>query len=399
VVQIHKQVPGDFLYRLIPASGTGSAPAPLPAADAQSGIVALPLPAGMQAAGTTLEVQDADRGNIAEIPLSATAPAEITEASFNRIQTVTVPVQSHGKGVIGVDVAMTTTDPHAKFSQDLVLQPADQGVATFRNVPLGMPVTLTVKFGANPPQSETKTITRDHPADGYHWSAVQVDWPDVRTVAAPAVAPPTAPAAAPASQAPAANAPQPESGGGIFGNIVSLVLLGGICYGIWWLYTNNRIKPMLDKLGVTAEPAGAADTQAPSPFASSKTTPLTPITEGTADPFGGGIVGTATSYSAPSAGPRLVGSVGTYAGSIFPLGASSTEIGRDEANPVALPQDTHTSRRHALITAAGGQYQIVDNGSANGTYLNGVRIPAQNPQPLRSGDELQIGQTRFRFEL
>jgi pSer/pThr/pTyr-binding forkhead associated (FHA) protein len=68
------------------------------------------------------------------------------------------------------------------------------------------------------------------------------------------------------------------------------------------------------------------------------------------------------------------------------------------ANAVALTQDTAASRRHAHIQANNGQFLLVDDGSSNGTYVNGIRIASQKPKPLRPGDEVQIGTTRFRFE-
>jgi hypothetical protein len=94
--------------------------------------------------------------------------------------------------------------------------------------------------------------------------------------------------------------------------------------------------------------------------------------------------------------PRLIGTQGAYAGSIFPLSAESVSIGREEVNMIPLPQDTTTSRRHANISRVNGGYVIRDEGSSNGTFVNGVRIAGS--QPLRPGDEVQVGSSRFRFE-
>ena len=58
----------------------------------------------------------------------------------------------------------------------------------------------------------------------------------------------------------------------------------------------------------------------------------------------------------------------------------------------------HASRKHATLQVAGGQCVVMDNGSSNGTFVNGVRIVTQTPHPLRPGDELTVGNTRFRFE-
>ena len=91
--------------------------------------------------------------------------------------------------------------------------------------------------------------------------------------------------------------------------------------------------------------------------------------------------------------------MGTYAGSIFPITSSSIDMGRDASNGVPLPNDNNASRRHATIEQSAGIYTVTDHGSSNGTFLNGVRIASENPLPLQPGDEVQIGMTRFRFEV
>ncbi len=58
----------------------------------------------------------------------------------------------------------------------------------------------------------------------------------------------------------------------------------------------------------------------------------------------------------------------------------------------------HASRRHALIDRRNGQLVLVDTGSVNGTLLNGAKIPAHRPQPLRNGDRIRIGDVEMRFE-
>jgi pSer/pThr/pTyr-binding forkhead associated (FHA) protein len=81
-------------------------------------------------------------------------------------------------------------------------------------------------------------------------------------------------------------------------------------------------------------------------------------------------------------------------GQIFPI-AGETTIGRDATNGVPLAMDTTVSRRHAVIAADGGGYIIRDQGSSNGTFVNGQRV---EETALRPGDEVSIGGTRFRFE-
>lgn len=62
----------------------------------------------------------------------------------------------------------------------------------------------------------------------------------------------------------------------------------------------------------------------------------------------------------------------------------------------ALPlNDMTISRRHAELTPNDGQWFINDQQSANGTFVNGVRI--DKPTPLRSGDQVRTGATLFLF--
>lgn len=50
------------------------------------------------------------------------------------------------------------------------------------------------------------------------------------------------------------------------------------------------------------------------------------------------------------------------------------------------------SRQHALIGYSENGYTIEDLGSSNGTWLNGNRLTARQPYPLRSGDHVQLGE-------
>ena len=52
------------------------------------------------------------------------------------------------------------------------------------------------------------------------------------------------------------------------------------------------------------------------------------------------------------------------------------------------------SRRHAEFRLDGGDFQVVDVGSLNGTYVN--REPVDSAT-LANGDEVQIGKFRLVF--
>ncbi len=65
-------------------------------------------------------------------------------------------------------------------------------------------------------------------------------------------------------------------------------------------------------------------------------------------------------------------------------------IGRDRENDIAL-EDTTVSRRHAILLFSDGRWLVEDRGSANGTFVNGLRVPYGSPHPLRHGDRIGVG--------
>jgi len=65
-------------------------------------------------------------------------------------------------------------------------------------------------------------------------------------------------------------------------------------------------------------------------------------------------------------------------------------IGRSDGSDVRLP-DPSVSLRHASIRAQGSDYAIVDEGSTNGTWVGGVKLLAQTPRLVRSGDLVRVG--------
>ena len=68
-------------------------------------------------------------------------------------------------------------------------------------------------------------------------------------------------------------------------------------------------------------------------------------------------------------------------------------IGRADDNQIVLPGGG-VSKRHAVIEKQGQAYVVMDNGSANGVYVNGRRIQRHT---LRYWDEIQIFQHVLKF--
>ncbi|HXY41822.1 MAG TPA: FHA domain-containing protein, partial [Vicinamibacteria bacterium] len=73
-----------------------------------------------------------------------------------------------------------------------------------------------------------------------------------------------------------------------------------------------------------------------------------------------------------------------------------TLIGREETCDVVV-EDRSVSRRHAVIEHRGGcDWVLVDQGSANGTFLDGKRVSEAS---LANGQELRVGTVMFRVQL
>ncbi len=82
------------------------------------------------------------------------------------------------------------------------------------------------------------------------------------------------------------------------------------------------------------------------------------------------------------------------AGTTIALGPINS-IGRNVNNTIYV-EDDFVSTNHAMLTFRGRSWFVEDQGSTNGTYVNGHRI--DRPVALSYGDEIAIGRVRMRLE-
>jgi hypothetical protein len=71
----------------------------------------------------------------------------------------------------------------------------------------------------------------------------------------------------------------------------------------------------------------------------------------------------------------------------FHVVADAVRVGRHEENDIVLSGPT-VSARHATVHRRGGHVVIEDDGSLNGTFVNGERV---EHHLLAGGDRIQIG--------
>lgn len=88
---------------------------------------------------------------------------------------------------------------------------------------------------------------------------------------------------------------------------------------------------------------------------------------------------------------------GKEPGRIYDVRKESLSIGRSRESDIFL-EDLAVSRLHAYIVSMGNNnYALRDEGSANGTKVNGMPVNKYQPHPLQEGDKIQLGQTVLVF--
>ncbi len=96
----------------------------------------------------------------------------------------------------------------------------------------------------------------------------------------------------------------------------------------------------------------------------------------------------------PAGSWRLTVMQGPEVGQSYTLG-SHTRLGRASDNDIRL-SDPQSSRYHALIQHRQESYLLSDQGSGNGTLVNGRQITG--PTRLSPGDIITIGNTQIKVE-
>ncbi len=129
--------------------------------------------------------------------------------------------------------------------------------------------------------------------------------------------------------------------------------------------------------------------------------PLAPLggpAAGTVPVADGGFGGHGAGVAAPSEATRasLVGTVGTY---LLEAGAE-LKVGRDPGLCDILLTEPRISGMHATVKFEGGQLHVRDEGSNNGTYVNGGKVQSYAWITVAPGGNLRFGPIEFavRFE-
>jgi pSer/pThr/pTyr-binding forkhead associated (FHA) protein len=111
-----------------------------------------------------------------------------------------------------------------------------------------------------------------------------------------------------------------------------------------------------------------------------------------------------TPAGTPVVVPKLVVLRGLKINFEYPIYEGRNTVGRFADKPVDIDlvcqestEQIWCSRQHAVIVLDKGAVLIEDLNSLNGTWVNGVRLAAGQPRPLRAGDVVQVGTVQMKL--
>jgi predicted component of type VI protein secretion system len=166
----------------------------------------------------------------------------------------------------------------------------------------------------------------------------------------------------------------------------------------------EQCKSDLSAAPMEAAPVEAAVAEAP------------PMDAGGAAPAAAPEPAAAAPAAAPAAGeaaplpegsqPKLVVLRGLKINVEYPIYEGHNFVGRADEKPVDIdlddqepPDRVWSSRQHCLITFEGGALNLEDLNSANGTFVNRVRVYPGQKRPLAVGDVVQVGTVQLKVKV
>ena len=93
----------------------------------------------------------------------------------------------------------------------------------------------------------------------------------------------------------------------------------------------------------------------------------------------------------------LVVASGVHQGKVIPVSGAQFLIGRDPECQLR-PASQAVSKQHCAILVRGESVYVKDDGSTNGTFVNGEQLAANTEREIASGDRLKLGPLDFAVQ-
>jgi pSer/pThr/pTyr-binding forkhead associated (FHA) protein len=95
----------------------------------------------------------------------------------------------------------------------------------------------------------------------------------------------------------------------------------------------------------------------------------------------------------PAAVPRVLYKL-SFKGNVFEVSETARTFGRqDFIRHIPDTEYKFISRKHFTITKENGKFYVRDEGTANGTKLNGAEISGAGKKELKDGDKITVADT------
>lgn len=330
---------------------------------------------------STLIVLDQKTGNEAVIRIEAkpkeTPKFKLGESDFKWVRRITVNVFSSEKEMPVAFAVLDMKDSKGGTASKLI-EPSSMGNVDFFDVASGT-VKLSVRYGDGMSASQDFEVGLE------------------RADMVPSFRLPVGGSVAVVEKAAGMKPEGDEAVGAetadIYKTVISVLLITAIFYIVYREIKSRGAgaKKVAKGIGIGIPEAseGSAGTPAAEPG-------MCPFCGGAKDPVTGACACSEPALAAAGTGPRLIASQGPYSGNIYTLDRDELTVGREESCDIAFPLDNTASRNHAKFVGSGGSWKVVDMGSSNGTFVNGMKIQEQDLMP---GDEILIGGSRLRFEI
>lgn len=301
---------------------------------------------------------------------------KILISDFIGIHMLAVTIEHDGKAVSAGQLTVKS----GVEKREILLTPEDRGQIFLYNLPVDQ-VTLSFEYKSEGEQKQLEPHLYPIDIEKDKVPHISLDVSDPVDTTGPSAEPRSGEVVTPSETV---EPPKPSLGKTIFSYFIGIVLLGGLGYGAWWYYKNNQTKvdDVLKKAGVNP-----ADDPLP-PAQPVQDKPLEKIVLAGGD-LAQPVAASASSTATPE--PKLRDSTGQ----VLMLSEGSTSIGRESAD-ITLTGESSVSRQHAILERKGEHVTIRDEGSTNGTYVNGVRI--EGTVHLDPGDQVQLGAVRLTYE-
>lgn len=379
------------------------------------------VPIGSHRPNDAIFIWDHQTGNLAsQTILAAQKGWTPTLSDFRDVAVVRVRVENDGKPVAAASVELNDTRRTAKQ----ILSPSNQGEVTFFAVKPG-PLKISVQYKDGEKDAHSDPIVfpvaldRSEPEPRVRIAlSGKVD-----TVNGSEKSFKPAESAAPQGKDPEKNSAEtkttsspsksektseePSGGRNVLGTILVYVIglaIGGglIWFAIQYMKQNSDlVTSKLEELGAQVPKAGSGSGPDPDPVPFKPAAPA-PVQKIVLDDSAPAPLGADAFTLRPPGANAVVPTAGGPARLVMDSGDSleipegENGVGREIGLWLSLAAESTVSRRHATLARNGDRVTVRDDGSTNGTFVNGQQISAE--RVLAHGDTVQFGAVRFRFE-